>query len=276
MNLIFNLFTKKEILIVGLILCSLVLIVLVLTIWDIISKRRLENRELEEAFENMNKDEKINNEIEEKKENVLIPVETKKEEVLIEEIKTPEIKKETVINEEVLDTKKVVTPEPLIIDVPDDIQEIKVDSKKNALNELKQVEEELKNPVSLEETLTNIETLEEENAIISYHDLLEKTRELKIVEADSGNEPISISEVMTMFDNKEEVTMINEDSTEAYGGKSSGVPYVSPVSLSEVDTTKSLAEIQLENTANLEKLDKEIRKTNKFLSILNDLKKNLD
>ena len=276
MNLIFNLFTKKEILIVGLILCSLVLIVLVLTIWDIISKRRLENRELEEAFESMNKDEKINNEIEEKKENVLIPVETKKEEVLIEEIKTPEIKKETVINEEVLDTKKVVTPEPLIIDVPDDIQEIKVDSKENALNELKQVEEELKNPVSLEETLTNIETLEEENAIISYHDLLEKTRELKIVEADSGNEPISISEVMTMFDNKEEVTMINEDSTEAYGGKSSGVPYVSPVSLSEVDTTKSLAEIQLENTANLEKLDKEIRKTNKFLSILNDLKKNLD
>ena len=42
------------------------------------------------------------------------------------------------------------------------------------------------------------------------------------------------------------------------------------------EITNDIADIQLENTANLEKLDKEIRKTNQFLNILNELKKNLE
>ena len=61
--------------------------------------------------------------------------------------------------------------------------------------------------------------------------------------------------------------------SEAYQGVFSSTPYLSPINGIE---TESLSEIQLENTANLEKLEKEIRKTNEFLNILNELKKNLE
>ena len=61
--------------------------------------------------------------------------------------------------------------------------------------------------------------------------------------------------------------------SEAYQGDFEATPYVSPINGLEFE---SLAEIQLENTANLEKLEKEIRKTNEFLNILNELKKNLE
>ena len=60
---------------------------------------------------------------------------------------------------------------------------------------------------------------------------------------------------------------------QAYQGEFSSTPYLSPISGIE---SENLNEIQLENTPNLEKLEKEIRKTNEFLNILNELKKNLD
>ena len=66
-----------------------------------------------------------------------------------------------------------------------------------------------------------------------------------------------------------------KEAMEAYKGDFVSSPFISPVSGID-EESNSLAEIQLENTANLEKLEKEIRKTNEFLTILNDLKKNLD
>ena len=83
-----------------------------------------------------------------------------------------------------------------------------------------------------------------------------------------------------MYENEDNVSkeMTTKTINDAYKGDFTSSPYLSPIIglEGEKKTTNDLAEIQLENTANLEKLDKEMRKTNEFLSILNDLKKNLD
>ena len=273
MNLVFNLFTKKEILIVGVVICSLLLIVLFLTVWDLISRKRRESKELDEIFnEYHNEIEKQYNISEEanleplEKEEVIVKIENEIPKVLEQDVKVlpvnevaNDVKEES--NNQVLETivkkEKKVEVETLIIDD----EEIESESTLNkAKIELQKIEEELKNPKSLEDTLSSLEAIEEENAIISYQDLLEKTSELNVVDIDSGDEPISIKEVMSMYDNS---SNFDESS------------YISSITEFENETA-TIAEIQLENTANLEKLDKEIRKTNKFLSILNDLKKNLE
>ncbi len=51
-------------------------------------------------------------------------------------------------------------------------------------------------------------------------------------------------------------------------------PIISPVY--GIEKTKSTTDIELENTANYEKLDEEIKKTNEFIMTLKDLQKNLE
>ena len=157
--------------------------------------------------------------------------------------------------------------------------ETNLDNKEKALVELAKIEDTLEHQVSLEDTLTNLETIEEENAIISYQELLENTNELTTVMEDDGDEPITLDEVFKLFNgNNDDGIVINESLEalpieEAYQGEFNSSPYLSPINGVEGE---NLADIQLENTANLEKLDKEIRKTNQFLNILNELKKNLE
>ncbi len=157
--------------------------------------------------------------------------------------------------------------------------ETNLDNKEKALVELAKIEDTLEHQVSLEDTLTNLETIEEENAIISYQELLENTNELTTVMEDDGDEPITLDEVFKLFNgNNDDGIIINESLEalpieEAYQGEFNSSPYLSPINGVEGE---NLADIQLENTANLEKLDKEIRKTNQFLNILNELKKNLE
>ena len=53
-------------------------------------------------------------------------------------------------------------------------------------------------------------------------------------------------------------------------------PVISPVFGIERPAVQSNSDIELENTANYEKLDEEIRKTNEFLMTLKELQKKLD
>lgn len=285
MNTIFNLFTTKEILIMGVVVCSLILIVLILTIWDIFSKKRKESLELDEVFKEYDREE-IKSDI--------VPIKKVDVEPLIQEehIEKQDIIKEEVKEVNVVEVKNEVEDklvnqyvEPLIMDIDDDIQVSNIETNETlekqqlAKVELQKIEEELEHPKSLEDTLYDIETLEEENAIISYQDLLERTGEMAIVETDSGDEPISLTEVMSMYEEKSSPVIESspvKNINEAYQGDFQSTPYLSPLSGYDKEEYASIAEIQLENTANLEKLDKEIRKTNEFLSILNDLKKNLE
>ena len=259
-----DLFTDAEILIMVSVIGFLVLMVVILSISEFLSGKK--EKKLEK----------------EKKEMIL------KEGVVEEKMVTNSFNEFTetkTITKEIEPISKPVEIEPLIVDL-DPISVVKIESEENknlnsrekAKIELLKVEEELEHTPSLEDTITNLEALEEENAIISYQELL-TSRDLDTVNSDDGDEPISILEVFKMFDdNNQEKSELTETIEklpleQAYQGEFSSTPYLSPISGIE---SENLNEIQLENTANLEKLEKEIRKTNEFLNILNELKKNLD
>lgn len=259
-----DLFTDAEILIMVSVIGFLVLMVVILSISEFLSGKK--EKKLEK----------------EKKEMIL------KEGVVEEKMVTNSFNEFTetkTIAKEIEPISKPVEIEPLIVDL-DPISVVKIESEENknlnsrekAQIELLKVEEELEHTPSLEDTITNLEALEEENAIISYQELL-TSRDLDTVNSDDGDEPISILEVFKMFDdNNQEKSELTETIEklpleQAYQGEFSSTPYLSPISGIE---SENLNEIQLENTANLEKLEKEIRKTNEFLNILNELKKNLD
>ena len=258
-----NLFTEKELIIMLSVVCFLLLIVIILTISDILNrKKEIILEEEQEELSSIQKEEMIEMTTqvqEEVLENNNIEIQEVEEVVADEEIESLDLEPPMI--------KKIETVET------------NLDNKEKALVELAKIEDTLEHQISLEDTLTNLETIEEENAIISYQELLENTNELTTVMEDDGDEPITLDEVFKLFNgNNDDGIVINESLEalpleEAYQGEFNSSPYLSPINGVEGE---NLADIQLENTANLEKLDKEIRKTNQFLNILNELKKNLE
>lgn len=157
--------------------------------------------------------------------------------------------------------------------------------------------EEAKIP-TMEDEVTAFENAQEENAIISVEELVKASENItdKEIEQyeDDGNEPISIKELEALYksvdepveeDKIEKVEVYEETiklpdfdikvkpTSEAYEGKSfKNAPVISPVY--GLKTTEE--SIMLEQTANLDKLNEEIKKTNEFLSALKELRKNLE
>lgn len=148
-----------------------------------------------------------------------------------------------------------------------------------------------------EETYTDkvdsFESSQEENAIISMDQfnmvsdkIYEQNEEVQY--KDEGNEPISIKELEELYNTKElkviptdeeiidvinvekEKPIIKEEQVEK---KFKSSPVISPV-YGTIEEDK-ISTIALENTANLDKLSEEIRKTNEFLNLLRELRKNL-
>ena len=177
---------------------------------------------------------------------------------------------------------------------------------------LEKAEEEVKNI-----ELTAFEEEQEQNAIISLDELMERGKamyengEFDKLE-DEGNEPISLQDLEErMKEAKENVAAIEEEPVitevtpvseqmvlddfqtveveketatpvvekkELYSEhkKFKSSPVISPVYGIEHPTSTNANDIELENTANYEKLDEEIRKTNEFLMTLKELQKKLD
>ncbi len=180
--------------------------------------------------------------------------------------------------------------------------------KTEAQLELEKITEELQKAKDSVENidLTEFEAQQEENAIISLEELFAKGTSLyeqnEITQyEDEGNEPISLQDLEEWMnknatpstvqiaeqpasEEKEvktsspvvETTEPKKDS--AYQGahafKSS--PIISPIFGIEKQTQPTQTELALENTANYEKLDEEIRKTNEFVMTLKELQKKLD
>ena len=279
-----ELFTRFEIMIMVSVVGFLVFVILLLSLIELISRRK-ERKNLAEIQVETGTEDKVEEKIqveslEETEEDnlgelVIEKTETQEDvnEDFSETINLEEEKTELFQNEketsqiEVQPEIQISEPEILIedLDAPimPTIESLEEDSSAKANLELLKVEEELKNPMSLEDTISSLEAIEEESAIISYQELLDVTREMQILpQEDVGDEPISITEVY-----------------ERFTGEALEHPSVDDIyqaSLTNNIETENLNEIQLENTANLEKLDKEIRKTNKVLNMLNELKKNLD
>ena len=178
--------------------------------------------------------------------------------------------------------------------------------------ELERITEELKKLENEDKSenieLTKFEEEQEENAIISLDELIAKgktiTEQNEITQyQDDGNEPISIKEleeryrkekeqveILEVEEPKEEKTKLSIDDflstkekvpsiNEAYSEKKSTYhpsPIISPIYGIEEEPVKKNTTLEFENTANYEKFDEEIRKTNEFLSKLKELQQKLD
>ena len=179
--------------------------------------------------------------------------------------------------------------------------------------ELERITEELKKLENEEKEenieLTKFETEQEENAIISLDELIAKgktiTEQNEVTQyQDDGNEPISIQELEERYrKEKEQVEVLEVEEEpkeekpklsiddflsakekvtplkEAYSEKKSTYhpsPIISPIYGIEEEPVKKSTTLELEDTANYQKFDEEIRKTNEFLSKLKELQQKLD
>lgn len=163
-------------------------------------------------------------------------------------------------------------------------------------------------------TLTSFEEEQERDAIISLEELIKRSKEMyesnEISQYDDENIPISLSdlerqiqetlqgtefldtptepvliETPTIEPIKEEqeqlvledlnTVEINEKPiSNAYKTEVFKIsPVISPIY--GIEKTRNSNDMELENTANYEKLDAEIKKTNEFLAMIKDLQKNL-
>lgn len=145
---------------------------------------------------------------------------------------------------------------------------------------------------------------QEEKAIISVEELSKKADELydqnEITQyEDEGNEPISIQELEALYKASTEVpvtetkidspvttqsikmeetfTLKPTEAIKIQNTKFTSTPFISPVyGINENETRdNSLDNVNLEQTANLEKLNEELKKVNEFLAALKELKNKL-
>lgn len=216
---------------------------------------------------------------------------------------------------ETLDLDDNKKEEPLqYTDAVPNQEEAKEELRKATIELLKAQEKQEQQEESKNIELTEFEEEQEKNAIISVEELMKKSDVLyeqnEVTQyADEGNEPISLQDLeMRMNNIKEEAEALNIkeqepeiiesrkvevkepetnkvvlddfysiDKTKAYNDdhvfKSS--PIISPIFGIEKQQPNDNS-LELENTANYEKLDEEIKKTNEFLGKLRELQKNLD
>lgn len=168
-----------------------------------------------------------------------------------------------------------------------------VPDEKEAKKELEEITRQLEQEENKTITLTEFEQLQEDTAIISLEELMKKAGTMyevneEIQYKDEGNEPISISDLekrkqeMLMENKKVEQPIVKEEVKNKKGPgaiimkNTKDKIFKSSKVISPVYGRSKSTELELENTANYEKLDEEIRKTNEFLATLKELQKNLD
>ncbi len=188
-----------------------------------------------------------------------------------------------------------------------DMETAKLELKK--LEEQLILEEEKKKEEVLEPVIENEKNIEltayekgqEAGAIISLDELLSKGRELYDANEvtqyeDEGNEPISIQDLeKKMNKNKVETISLTQEEKEIENIKQNEIkqennnigdiriepkfkssPIISPIYGIEKINNDNINDLELENTANYDKLDQEIKKTNEFLMTLKELQNKLE
>lgn len=259
-----TLFSQKELLIMAVVVGGLLVVILYLTILDVKDYLKNKKSDIKEEVVNDFSEEVKNEEIALKEENVVVnpPVGSMAEileEVEILDFDEPEIiKKESIVN-------NVVTPSVENVNIVEVPMELTRDEAKAELERVSMELESIDNKDPFEDTITNFEIEQEENAIISLDELVKISDNLydsnEAMQYDEGNEPITIDEVINKFNNSNNIT---EEANQ--------------VSYSEVNPIMSFYgyenthnEMQFENTANYDKLDMELRKTNDFLNSLKEM-----
>jgi len=168
-----------------------------------------------------------------------------------------------------------------------------IEKLEDTLVDLKPVKEQVE--VNVQSTVNEIvenktdekEYNDEEDAIISYEELKNSknfgyTDEEMENYVDEKDAIISMQELEKLYYESQKIEVSLEDNKEDYktvkdlpeisdSNNFKASPYISPI----YGKAKTDQDLMLEQTANLEKLNEEIKKTNEFLKMLKDLKKNL-
>ena len=150
----------------------------------------------------------------------------------------------------------------------------KEENKVNIQEELNKALDTIPNEDSI---VTSFEEEQERTAIISLDELMNRSDALysdnEFVQYDDGNEPISIDEVINMFNKNEEEKEVPElmqdivnDKKEVYTHKEN-IPFISSVYGIETDNS-----LEFENTATYEKLSRS--KKNEFMTKLREINEN--
>lgn len=211
-----------------------------------------------------NEEEKVETEI--KKEDVIEPLEDNKEEK-VEKREVSKVKNENQLRlDEALEKVRVVSNkedknEKPEVEVLDDFSEFEenINDEEEAIISY----EELKNSKSFGYTDEEMDKyVDEKDAIISIQELEKLYLESQNIEVPKDESP-KVEFEMKKVEDLPKIADKNNFQTS---------PYISPV----YGMAKTDQDIMLEQTANLEKLNEEIKKTNEFLKTLKDLKKNLE
>lgn len=228
------------------------------------------NKIIESLYEEkpkVEKKEKVELQVDEVKEEQKENIETK-EEVVEEPIKDETIQE--VVKEEKTDNPSIVennTEQDDLIDIGEDnlVSEVKTNESYPPDEEDAIISyEELKNAQSFGYTDDEMNRyVDEQDAIISIQELEKLYLESQSIDASQKEETSNIEFEMKRVEDLPEIADSN---------KFQSSPLISPV----YGMAKTEKELILEQTANLEKLNEEIKKTNEFLKTLKDLKKNLE
>lgn len=187
--------------------------------------------------------------------------------------------------------------EPVVEKTNDKVVELPKEEKKELVVESIEENKSTEPLKTMEDEVNTFEQEQEENAIISVEELTKASQNITDEEIeqyeDDGNEPISIKELEAMYksidepkqeeipkktEKEERLTMPDfkvkvRPAVDVYDDKEfKNTPVISPV----YGLKPTESSISLEQTANLDKLNEEIRKTNEFLSALKELRKNLE
>ena len=173
----------------------------------------------------------------------------------------------------------------------EEVKEEKIVSKDDKLDETLKKLRIVNAEAPVEPKKEDIESLEqedEENAIISYDELKEAaqntyTDEEMNLYVDEKDAIISIEELEKLYNESLNIEVEEAPKIEFEMKRVEDLPKISEEKIfhstpfiSPVYGTQTETDLVLEQTANLEKLNEEIKKTNEFLKTLKDLKKNLD
>lgn len=143
-------------------------------------------------------------------------------------------------------------------------------------NELTQYADEGNEPISLQDLERKLDKKASELEDTFIIENVVPESELLEAEEEENNEAVIVNSeaINTNTVNTVSVREMPEISSERIFKSS---PIISPIyGIEKKDTDMSPTEIELENTANYDKLDEEIKKTNEFLMTLRELQKKLD
>lgn len=211
-----ELFSKMEIITMASVLGGMILIIAFLTILDMVDERKSKKRAKLQKNANEECEEVINQAVTVATVSVMATVVDKEiEEIEVLDFDEPiiEMKEECANNEVILEEIEEVK-----FEVPSNYENntryqeniiVITDERQRAKEELARLEEELQKDEDFSNTITNFELEQEENAIISYDELMMVSDRLynqnEVVQYDDGDEPITIDEVIKRFSNTEMV-----------------------------------------------------------------------